>query len=219
MRHATRGIAASTLAQLVAALLCKEIAARNETDTFFASQLAEDFVIVGKPTSHPTRPPSRVPTSPPISRPTAAPRPPDIKSFRLRLTWKKGYMWQEKSSERFWCMRCKSSSCSKGSGIEIDKCSKNDSRQQFYFDENRIRSKKSHQCVERSGRSIKLNNCSSSSRQKWDGLSSKQPFQLRPRGSNLQCASQHHEPREGEILYMTSCKKSRANKTDLWNVY
>ena len=104
MRHATKGIAASTLAQLVAALLCKEIAARNETDTFFASQLAEDFVIVGQPTSHPTRPPPRVPTSPPISRPTAAPRPPDITSFRLRLTWKKGYMWQEKSSERFWCM-------------------------------------------------------------------------------------------------------------------
>ena len=163
-----------------------------------------------QPTSNPTKPPTPSPSS---HKPADAPSTPsntntNTKSFRLRLTWKKGYMWQEKSSERFWCMRCKSSSCSKNSAVEIDKCSKNDSRQQFYFDGDRIRSKKSGQCIERRGRSIKLNNCGSSSNQKWGGLSTKQPFQLTPRGSNLQCCSQHHEVNRTSSYIFLSLTKS-----------
>ena len=186
----------STITQLLVTVICKAVTtARNETVTFL-SQHAESFV--GQHAE------SFVSTRAPAS------------SFRLRLTWKNGYMWQESRSERWWCMRCKSSSCAKGSGIEIDKCSRNDSRQQFYFDNNRIRSKKSGRCLERRGRSIKLDTCDSSRNQRWDGLSISQPFQLREAGSNVKCASQHHEPKKGEVIYMTSCKKSRASKTDLW---
>jgi len=180
----------SKFTQLLVALVYKATTARNETDALL-SQQAEKFVSVRSFTSY----------------------------FRLRLTWKKGYMWQESSSERWWCMRCKSSSCSTGSAIEIDKCSGNDSRQQFYFDDNRIRSKKSGRCLERRGRSIKLDTCGIARNQKWDGLSVQQPFQLREAGSTVKCASQHHEPRGGEIIYMTSCKKSRFSNTDLWNVF
>jgi len=187
----------STLTQLLVAVICKAVTtARNETDTFL-SQQAESFVSTNTFASTKTL----------------------ARYFRLRLTWKKGYRWQESSSEKWWCMRCKSSSCSKGSGIEVDKCSRNDSRQQFYFDNDRIRSKKSGRCLERRGRSIKLDTCDSSRNQRWDGLSVRQPFQLREVGSTLKCASQHHEPKKGEVVYMTSCKKSRLTKTDLWNVY
>lgn len=216
----------STLTQLLVALICNATTARNETDTLLSqSQQAENFVAatdnnIESPTPLPTTAaPTPLPTPlPTTALPTAEPTQ-KRKPFRLRLTWKNGYRWQEKSSERYWCMRCKSLSCSKGSGIELDNCSKNDSRQQFYFDDKRIRSSKSGHCLERRGRSIKLDTCGSSQNQKWDGLSVKQPFQLREAGSTVKCASQHHEPRDGEILYMTSCKKSRASKTDLWNVY
>ena len=189
----------STITQLLVAVISKAVTtARNETITVL-SQHAESFVSQNVESFVSTRSPARY--------------------FRLRLTWKNGYRWQESRSERWWCMRCKSSSCGKNSGIVIDKCSRSDSRQQFYFDNSRIRSKKSGRCLERRGRSIKLDTCDGSRKQKWDGLSERQPFQLREAGSNAKCASQHHEPKMGEVVYMTSCKKSRASKTDLWNVY
>ena len=193
----------ATLTQLFIAVICKAVTtARNETGTFL-SQQAENFVstqlLIRDVPVLPTRTITRY--------------------FRLRLTWKNGYKWQGSRSERWWCMRCKSSSCSKNSKIEIANCSKNDSRQQFYFDNNRIRSKRSGRCLERRGRSIKLDTCDSSRNQRWDGLSTRQPFEIREAGSTVKCASQHHEPKKGEVVYMTSCKKSRASRTDLWNVY
>ncbi len=193
----------STLTQLLVAVICKTVTtARNETDTFFSEQ-AESFVSTQL----------QIRDVPVLPTRTIA------RYFRLRLTWKSGYKWQGSRSEKWWCMRCKSPSCSRNSGIEITKCSRNDSRQQFYFDNNRIRSKRSGRCLERRGRSIKLDTCDGSRNQRWDGLSTRQPFQLREAGSSVKCASQHHEPKRGEVVYMTSCKKSRASKTDLWNVY
>ena len=58
--------------------------------------------------------------------------------FNMRLYWKKGYMWQESPSEKKWCMKCKSGSCQKGSGIKIARCNRDDYRQQFFFDNGRM---------------------------------------------------------------------------------
>lgn len=83
--------------------------------------------------------------------------------------WYVFYRWQEKSSEKFWCIECTRSSCSKGSGIRIDNCNRKDSRQQFYFDGGRIRSRKNKSmCFERKGRQIKLDSCNNSKSQKVD---------------------------------------------------
>eukprot|EP01082_Thalassiosira_pseudonana_P011135 g10557.t1 g10557 contig4:2102746-2103445(-) len=140
--------------------------------------------------------------------------------FNLRLNWERGYRWQESSSEKYWCIACTRSSCSKGSGIRIDKCDKGDSRQQFYYDSGRIRSRKNKSvCFERQGRSIKLDSCNTSRSQKWDELSKSRAFQLRIPNNNEKCASQHHHPKDGEDIYMTSCKKSRSNNTDKWIAY
>lgn len=140
--------------------------------------------------------------------------------FNLRLFWKKGYRWQESSSEKKWCMQCTSSGCPEGSSIKIDTCDRSDSRQQFYFDNRRIRSRKNKDvCLERQGRSIKLDQCNNSINQKWDELSTSREFQLRIPGNKYKCASQHHHPKKNERVYLTSCKKSIDNKTDKWIVY
>ena len=75
--------------------------------------------------------------------------------------------WQGKTEEKFWCIQCTQSNCSKGSGVRVDKCDREDERQQFYYDDGRIRSKKDHSmCFERRGRSIELDSCSKSINQK-----------------------------------------------------
>mmetsp|Transcript_31231 Transcript_31231/g.65314 ORF Transcript_31231/g.65314 Transcript_31231/m.65314 type:complete len:189 (+) Transcript_31231:151-717(+) len=140
--------------------------------------------------------------------------------FNLRLFWKRGYRWQESSSEKKWCMQCTLSGCPEGSSIKIDTCDRSDSRQQFFFDDGRIRSRKNKDvCLERQGRSIKLDQCNNSSSQKWDELSKSREFQLRIPGNKYKCASQHHHPKKNERVYLTSCKKSVDNKTDKWIVY
>ena len=140
--------------------------------------------------------------------------------FNIKMYWKSGYRWQGSTSEKKWCMKCISNSCSRGSGIKIEKCDTGDSRQQFYYDDGRIRSRKNKAaCFERDGRSIKLRSCSDSRDQKWDELSKSNSFQLKIPGNNSKCASQHHHPKSGEKIYMTSCKLSSSNRTDKWIVY
>eukprot|EP00956_Cyclotella_meneghiniana_P028135 scaffold64934_cov55-Cyclotella_meneghiniana.AAC.2 len=142
------------------------------------------------------------------------------KYFNLRMYWQKGYKWQDSNSEKFWCIECTRSSCSKGSDIRIARCDRKDSRQQFYYDNGRIRSRKNKSmCFERKGRQIKLDSCDGSNSQKWDELSTTRAFQLRIPGNSVFCGSQHHHPKDGENVYMTSCKKSRSNKTDKWIAY
>ena len=140
--------------------------------------------------------------------------------FNMRLFWKEGYRWQENPAERKWCMKCQNNRCSRGTGIKIAKCNRDDWRQHFFFSEGRIRSRRNKDvCLKRDGRSIVLSNCSNSQNQKWDTLRKDREFQLRPPGNSEKCASQHHEPKEGEKVYMTSCKRSRSCRTDKWNIY
>lgn len=140
--------------------------------------------------------------------------------FNLKIFWKRGYQWQESSSEKKWCMCCKTNRCLKGSGLKIEKCNKGDWRQHFYFDDGRIRSRRNKSvCLEREGRSIVLENCNRSIDQVWDTLKKNEPFQLRIPGKKEKCASQHHHPRQGEKVYMTSCKRSVESESDKWVVY
>merc|ERR1719253_1953864 len=138
----------------------------------------------------------------------------------MRLFWKQGYKWQESGSEKKWCMKCASSKCPKGSGLKIGRCDKTDWRQHFFFDDGRVRSRRNKDvCLERKGRSIELSTCKHSFNQIWDSLKKDEPFQLRIPGNDLKCASQHHHPKDGEKIYMTSCKKSRISQSDKWVVY
>eukprot|EP00584_Thalassiosira_punctigera_P016278 CAMPEP_0172570780 /NCGR_PEP_ID=MMETSP1067-20121228/128820_1 /TAXON_ID=265564 ORGANISM="Thalassiosira punctigera, Strain Tpunct2005C2" /NCGR_SAMPLE_ID=MMETSP1067 /ASSEMBLY_ACC=CAM_ASM_000444 /LENGTH=184 /DNA_ID=CAMNT_0013362953 /DNA_START=45 /DNA_END=596 /DNA_ORIENTATION=- len=137
--------------------------------------------------------------------------------FNMRIYWKEGYRWQESSSEKKWCMQCKTNRCLKNSGLKIEQCDRGDWRQHFYFDDGRIRSRRNKAvCLEREGRSIVLENCNGSRDQVWDELRKDEPFQLRIPGNSEKCASQHHHPRQGEKVYMTSCKRSVFSQSDKW---
>lgn len=118
------------------------------------------------------------------------------------------------------CMQCKLNRCPANSSIKVERCNRSDSRQQFFFDSGRIRSRKNPRvCLNRDGRSIILKPCSTSRHQKWAQLSKSDEFQLRIPGRSDKCASQHHWPRTGERVYMTSCKRSRTSQTDKWIAY
>ena len=117
-------------------------------------------------------------------------------------------------------MQCKLNLCRQDSHIKVERCNRSDPRQQFFFDNGRIRSRKNTKmCLNRVGRSIMLKPCSNSRHQKWAQLSKSEEFQLRIPGRSDKCASQHHWPRPGEQVYMTSCKRSRNSQTDKWIAY
>lgn len=141
--------------------------------------------------------------------------------FNMKLHWQKGYRWQGSSSERKWCMQCRSNRCSKGSSIKIMRCNKDDWKQHFFFDDGKIRSRRNKDvCLERQGRSISLSNCSSRRQgQIWARLTKDEPFQLKIPGVADKCVSQHHHPKHNEKVYMTSCKRSVYSKTDKWITY
>lgn len=140
--------------------------------------------------------------------------------FNLKLYWQQGYRWQGSTTERKWCMKCRSSQCSDGTGIKIARCDKDDERQHFYFDGSMIRSRKNNDmCLKRYGRFIALDGCDNSSDQSWSNLRTDAPFELQIPGNGSKCVSQHHHPKDGEKLYMNSCKLAQRNKTDKWVVY
>ena len=140
--------------------------------------------------------------------------------FNIKMYWTEGYRWQGRPYEKKFCMQCTLNNCPQGSGIKVERCDRSDLRQQFFFDSGSIRSKRNNDvCLERSGRSIKLESCNGSVHQLWDVLTKDGPFQLRIPGNEDKCASQHHHPKRGEKIYMTSCKKSVLNNTDKWVVY
>lgn len=140
--------------------------------------------------------------------------------FNLKIFWEQGFRWQGSTTERKWCMTCRSSKCSNGTGIKVSRCDKDDPRQQFYFDDRRIRSRKNKDmCLKRYGRYIALDDCSRSSDQVWSNLRTDAPFELQIPGNESKCASQHHHPKDGEKVYMNSCKLARSAHTDKWVVY
>lgn len=172
---------------------------------------------------------------------------PDKTYLNLRLHWQRGYRWQESSKEKFWCLACKRE-CNLNDGVDIQWCNRSDAKQQFYFDNGKIRSgRNKRMCLTRMGRSIKLRSCSSTQHQKWSGLSSsgRGPFALQIPGNSDKCGklqklnvfhsflstdslifalhhmtvSQHHHPKAGEDVYMESCKLARMANTDKWVAY
>jgi hypothetical protein len=140
--------------------------------------------------------------------------------FNLKIYWQQGYRWQGSTKEQKWCMKCRSDNCSDGTGIKIARCDKDDPRQQFYFDDRRIRSRKNNDmCLKRYGRYIAMDGCDNSSDQVWSNLRTDAPFELQIPGNGSKCASQHHHPKDGEKVYMNSCKLAQRSTTDKWIVF
>ncbi len=72
-------------------------------------------------------------------------------------------------------------------------------------------------CVTRSpDRKIRLFKCSGLAVQDWHGIDFENKFELVAGRFGEKCLSQHHHPKEREVLYMEKCKLARLYDTSYW---
>lgn len=177
-----------------------------------------------------------------------APLPPDQRppsgTFRLKLWWQQGYVWQEETKERKWCAmfdydgypgsgKCwyglDTMTCSSQESY-IAKCG-NENRQRFLFvdlagGEILIKlGNNDNECWERSSRAVKIRQCDANNPlQRWfspNGSFNGQRFEISQKGFENQCVSTAHHPKAGEVVEMHSCVALRApdSETSYWNKY
>lgn len=148
--------------------------------------------------------------------------------FRLKLYWETGYFWQEKVTEKFWCMSCPSAECKRNDKMELRDCNKkSDQDAQFVATStgkgHQFRVANSNLCLQKNsrGRAIKLKPCNAENKlQHFEGFKSDgEKFDLRPSSSTKRCLSQHHHPKSGEIIYAETCHKAHRVDTGYWVAY
>ena len=148
--------------------------------------------------------------------------------FRLKLYWETGYFWQEKVTEKFWCMSCPSEECKRNDKMELRDCKKkSDQDAQFVATStgkgHQFRVANSNLCLQKNsrGRAIKLKPCNAKNKlQHFEGFKSDgEKFDLRPSSSTKRCLSQHHHPKSGEIIYAETCHKAHRVDTGYWVAY
>lgn len=174
-------------------------------------------------------------------------RPPVPNSFRLKKYWQFGYKWQDEFWEQEWCMECTrasnvtvtdnnvSSSCAVNDSIIISHCShdrstwfkyknlRNDTTQ-LQIAVNNTMSSSQHLCLQLVGNTtISIKVCDGTNqRQKFrslNGLFGKtNKFEI---GTIFRegCISNHHHPKDGELLYRENCTVTRKHTTSYWTQY
>jgi hypothetical protein len=168
---------------------------------------------------------------PPAAAPVVAPvQPPTADSFRLKLHWEEGYMWQAENFERKWCMRC-IQECQKGDKLFLHECA-GDS---VYFDflENGDHETQMIQvggtslCLERFQSAIALETCNSTDGfQQWtstygnNSSSTSERFDISQtyHGEDY-CMTTHHHPKCGEEVELHKCSVARRDTTSFWNKF
>jgi hypothetical protein len=69
--------------------------------------------------------------------PTFAPFPGGEPAAMIKMYWQRGYFWQERTTEEWYCLQCRNAAwdgrkgCQVGMKIEIDDCNRGRDRQQF----------------------------------------------------------------------------------------
>ena len=123
----------------------------------------------------------------------------------------------ESRREKRYCAQCKRS-CRNGDSLWVRKCNRRSSRQYFVKVDNTLRPNNNQRvCVTRTeDRKIHLYKCVGSTRQEWNGIDFGRNFELTAGQSNEKCLSQHHHPKEREVLYMEKCKLARRYDTSYW---
>ena len=148
-------------------------------------------------------------------------------TFRLRLHWQIGYFWQEKTREKFWCMQCRGS-CGSGAKVQVDACDAS-ARQKFIAVYDTLRPASNPAlCLTVAGfgsrdRPIRLRPCGragTSPDQNFEGLRAEGRFELQPEsGGGRYCLSQHHHPKEHEVVFPEDCNLTRKHDTTYWRTY
>ena len=174
--------------------------------------------------------PSHQPSVSPTQSPTIGASAP----VRLRLYWQRDYRWQETTRETFWCLQCRSGTCTTNSIIEVDHCSSS-RRQKFQYYKNDKSFRPMNRpdlCFEENGwdfetNPIKLKRCNGSSRQRWTGFNESLglgrnqaiPFEFKSGRNSGYCMTQAHHPKAHERVFPQQCRRARNHKTSKWVVY
>lgn len=163
--------------------------------------------------------------------------------FRLKLYWQEGYMWQDESFERKWCvMRDYRGQPGTGKcwyGLDSLSCNpehtytakcNNDERQEWQFEyvndsEAIIKVPGENRCMMRQGIEIVLRPCNSANHlQRFfairGGLEDYR-FELSQKTATRFCLNQAHHPKPGEVIAMYPCARTRSpdHMTSWWEKY
>jgi hypothetical protein len=157
--------------------------------------------------------------------------PPVPNSFRFKKYWQFGYKWQDEFWEQEWCMECSggnSDACEVDDSIIISHCSHDRSTWFVYKnlsnDVSQIQvAVSSHLCLQLVGNNdIRVKVCDGTKqRQKFKALNGSfggAKFEL---GTTERdgCISQHHHPKDGEIIFRMDCALTRKHTTSYWMQY
>ena len=156
--------------------------------------------------------------------PTSAPK----SHFKLKMYWQQGYVWQEQTFERKWCIHCRNGYCKAGINLYVSACYS--VNQYFDFvnvttthDINMIRVSGSHLCLQRFDFDVLLEKCNSTNiQQHWisnTGAFSSYRFELTPLTLDTYCLTQDHHPKEDELLFLEPCAQASYDTTSYWVRY
>ncbi len=157
--------------------------------------------------------------------------PPVSGAFRFKKYWQVGYKWQDEFWEQEWCMECSggsSSTCEVDDSIIISHCSHD--RSTWFVYENltsgisqiKVAASKSL-CLQLVGNNdMRVKVCDGNNEwQKFKALNGTfggTKFEL----GTVQrdgCISQHHHPKDGEIVFRMDCALTRKHTTSFWMQY
>jgi len=150
-------------------------------------------------------------------------------TFRLKLFWQEGYLWQEEERERRWCMDCSEDECDDGENLKVRECGGSNTKFQLINEADnaaQIYIPKDDKCLEASAdeKNLKVEDCddSESAQRFWagpDGSFNGDRFELIPKSiSSLdECMTQRHHPKDGEVIYREKCETARNDRTSFWS--
>lgn len=142
-------------------------------------------------------------------------------------------MWiryrQEEFWEREWCMQCAGSGCDVMDRLSLYFCG--DDSTWFVFrnldtrtGQTQIQIAGSSLCIDNVGNQrVEVHTCvDSSTRQKFvagNGSFGGDKFELMTVFNANGCLSNHHHPKENEVIYRNDCSTVRSSNTSFWNKY
>jgi hypothetical protein len=156
--------------------------------------------------------------------------PPVSDAFRLKKYWQFGYKWQDEFWEQEWCMECSggnTDACEVDDSIIISNCSHDRSTWFVYKnlrnDISQIQVAVSNLCLQLVGNNdIRVKVCDGTKqRQKFKALNGDfggAKFELGTVERDG-CISQHHHPKDGEIIFRMDCALTRKHTTSFWMQY
>lgn len=124
-------------------------------------------------------------------------------------------------------MECRGS-CKSGSSLQVDKCDSKSLRQKFIAVGRTIRPASNPSlCATVGGYNgvkspVKLRACKrgeGSDSQSFKEVRAEGKFELQPSSNSGRCLSQHHHPKEHEVVFPEECSKTRRFDTTYWTTY